>query len=68
VAIAEKDTKKDDKEIKKATEKNIKKVEQKATKNLEACKTDALESIVATKSWVFRSPMTNISSFPFFFF
>jgi len=47
VAIAEKETKKDDKEIKKAIEKNIEKVEQKATKNLEASKISALKSIVA---------------------
>jgi len=50
VAIAEKDTEKDNKEIKKTTEKNIEKVEQKATKDLESSKTDTLESIVATKS------------------
>jgi len=47
VAIAEKDIKKDDKDIKKATEKNIEKVEQKATKDLEASKISALKSIVA---------------------
>lgn len=48
MAIAEKDTKKDD--IKKATEKKVEKIEQKITKDLEVSKTDALESGVAAKS------------------
>lgn len=64
-AITEKDIKKDDKEIKKATEKKVEKVELK-TKDLEASKTDILESSMATKSWVFRSLM-NISSLSFLF-
>lgn len=67
MAIADKDTKKDDKEIKKATEKNVEKIEQKTTKNLEASKIGTLESVVAAKSWVFRSPTTNISSLSFLF-
>ncbi|XP_012056122.1 PREDICTED: clustered mitochondria protein homolog isoform X1 [Atta cephalotes] len=49
MAIAEKDTKKNDKETKKTTEKNDVKIEQKA-KDLETSKTDTLESIVAAKS------------------
>ena len=49
MAIAEKDTKKNDKETKKTTEKNDVKVEQKA-KDLETSKTDTLESVVAAKS------------------
>ncbi|KYM76065.1 hypothetical protein ALC53_13550 [Atta colombica] len=49
MAIAEKDTKKNDKETKKTTEKNDVKVEQKA-KDLETSKTDTLESAVAAKS------------------
>ncbi|XP_011862230.1 PREDICTED: clustered mitochondria protein homolog [Vollenhovia emeryi] len=49
-AIADKDTKKDDKEIKKSTEKKVEKIEQKTTNDLEASKTDVLESDVAAKS------------------
>jgi len=49
MAIAEKDTKKNDKETKKTTEKNDVKIEQKA-KDLETSKTDTLESVVAAKS------------------
>lgn len=48
-AIAEKDIKKDDKEIKK-TSTTQKKVEQKATKDLETSKADVLESVVTAKS------------------
>lgn len=48
-AIAEKDTKKDDKEIKKAPT-TEKKIEQKITKDLEANKVNTLESVVAAKS------------------
>ncbi|KAL6258455.1 hypothetical protein P5V15_010411 [Pogonomyrmex californicus] len=51
-AIAEKDAKKDDKEIKKAStmEKKVEKVEQKTTKHLEASKDSVVESVEATKS------------------
>ncbi|XP_011646546.1 clustered mitochondria protein homolog [Pogonomyrmex barbatus] len=51
-AIAEKDAKKDDKEIKKAStmEKKVEKVEQKTTKHLEANKDSVVESIEAAKS------------------
>lgn len=72
VVKIEKDTKKEDKEIKKIStimEKKVEKIEQKVeTKKLETNSTGILEPVVAAESWALRLSTTNISSLSSLFF